>query len=292
MSKRFFVVGLIVAVLAGGAIGWLWWALRPGASPETALPLLPENPRDLAAPSPSEPEPVAPAESPDMPIGPIDRGTLVVEARGQRLGTETYTLERRQTGELSLHSEGRLNFKIAFFPVQATFVQAITFTPERRPISYQVELSGPLGIGNRKVSASFGTDEGIVDDGQHHTKISLPQEPFLLLGMFSSYAILPLWAKPDLSQKLKVISLRGDRRDQGEVWVLLQYVGSVQLRSTPDGSLIDAEEYLLVNERLTLKLYLAGERLLALQHDIQKRDESFRLYRSDLFSNDLKVLYK
>jgi hypothetical protein len=286
MRKRYFIVGLIFSVIAGGAAGWLWWALGPGApSSTTALPPVPPLPEPPPAAPPSEPPSEASDELPKFLRGIIDSGTLVIEARGQRLGTEEYTLERREDGTLSLRSQGTLNFKIAFFSAQATFVQAIEFTAQRRPISYQLALDGPIGIGNRHVSASFGATIAIIDDGQKKTEIALPQEPFLLLGMFSSYAILPLWATRDAAQKLNVISLRSDRRDR-EIWVLLEYLRSVQLS---DGtSTLEADEYLLKDEQFTLKLYLSGDRLVALTNDSAERDRSFRLYRSDLFPQGLK----
>ncbi|MCL6642563.1 MAG: hypothetical protein K6T71_04480 [Candidatus Bipolaricaulota bacterium] len=290
MRKRYFVIGLIFSIIAGGLAGWLWWALGPGApSGTTALPPVPPLP-DTATPPvapPSEPPSEVSDELPKFLSGILDSGTLVIEARGQLLGTEEYTLERREDGTLSLRSQGTLNFKIAVFSAQATFVQAIEFTAQRRPISYQFALQGPAGIGNRAVSARFGANTAIVDDGQKKTEIALPEEPFLLLGMFSSYAILPLWATRDTPQRLKVISLRGDRRNQGEIVVLLEYVGPVQLRDA-QGDPLDAEEYLLKDERLTLKLYLSGDRLLALYNDTTERDRSFRLYRGDLFPQGLK----
>ena len=294
MRKRYFIIiGLIFSVIAGGAAGWLWWALGPGApsstAPSSMMVLPPVPPLPDTAPPPGAPPSEPPSEVSDEKFlsGIIDSGTLVIEARGQRLGTEEYTLERREDGALSLRSQGTLNFKIALFSVQATFVQAIEFTAQRRPLSYQFALQGPAGIGNRTVSASFGTTTGLVNDGERQTEIVLPEEPFLLLGMFSSYAILPLWAKRDAAQKLQVISLRGDRRDQGEIVVLLEYVGPVQLRDA-QGDPLDAEEYLLKDERVTLKLYLSRERLLALQNDTSQSDQSFRLYRSDLFPQGVK----
>lgn len=289
MRKRSLVVGLVFLALTGGAIGWLWWALGPRApSASTTLPPLPDTVNLPSVPEPSEPPVSADAVS-AVAIGVIDSGTLAVEARGRHLGTEEYTLERRENGELLLRSQGTLNFKIAVINVQAMFVQVVTYTKQLRPVGYQLALDGPIGIGSRKVSASFGTTMGIVSDGEHQTQIALPEEPFLLLGMFSSYAVVPLWAQPEISQKLKVISLRGDRRDQSDIWVLLEYVGPVTLRGV-QGDSLEAEEYLLKSERLTLKLYLSGERLLALQNDTTKSDESFRLYRHDLLSHDFDVL--
>ncbi len=249
--------------------------------------LPPVPPLPDTAPPPGAPPSEPPSEVSDEKFlsGIIDSGTLVIEARGQRLGTEEYTLERREDGTLSLRSQGTLNFKIAILSVQATFVQAIEFTAQRRPLSYQFALQGPAGIGNRTVSASFGTTTGLVNDGERQTEIVLPEEPFLLLGMFSSYAILPLWATRDAAQKLNVISLRGDRRDR-EIWVLLEYTGPVQLS---DGtSTLEADEYLLKDEQFTLQLYLSGDRLVALKNETTERDRSFRLYRSDLFPQGLK----
>jgi hypothetical protein len=301
MRKRLVLVGLVFLVIALGSGGWLWWSLGPGAPSEltpTALPPVPPLSPSSAATPPPAPELPSPAKPSDalqtLSIGPIDHGTFIIEARGQRLGTESYTLERRENGDLYLQSNGTLHFKIAFFNIQASFVQVMTFTAQRRPTSYQLALSGPIGIGNRKVSASFGASGGMVDDGQHQIEIALPEEPFLLLGMFSSYAILPLWAQLEQSQKLKVISLRGDRRDgDPEVWVLLEYVDRVQLRpvgAQADSQSLDAEEYFLKNEHLTVRLYLSGERLLGLENDRAERDESFRLYRSDLFPQGFEVL--
>ena len=279
----FSVVGMAIVTA-----GWLWWILTPreSATPPPPLPEIPAPPEE--EPSPPEPELSAPTlvPPPDGPsVGILDRGMLVVEARGQRISTEEYTLERRDSGELALHSHGTLSFKIALFTVQATFAQTITFSAQRRPLSYQFALQGPAGIGNRTVSARFGATTAIVDDGQKKTEIALPEEPFLLLGMFSSYAILPLWARRDAPQRLKVISLRGDRRNR-EIWVLLEYTGPVQLS---DGtSMLEADEYLLKDEQFTLKLYFSGDRLLALTNDTTERDRSFRLYRSDLFPQGVK----
>lgn len=290
MRTRFFFIGLAFFILVGAGLSWLWWATRPGTSSSitTTLPPVPPLPPS-SAPEPSESSSESLDVAAPLVVGVIDSGTLIVEARGQRVGTEDYTLERRENGELVLRSQGTLNFKITFLSVQATFVQVITFTAQRRPLSYQLVLDGPIGIGHRQVSASFGATMGIVHDGKRQVEIALTEEPFLLLGMFSSYAILPLWAMRDTTQKLKVISLRGDRRDQGEVWVLLEYVRPVALRNA-QGNSLEAEEYLLKGARLTLKLYLSGERLLALQNDTQKSDESFRLFRHDLLSDDFDML--
>lgn len=289
MRKRFFVIGFIVFAAIGGALGWLWWASQPAMRAPATLPPVPPLSETAALPS----EPAAPSELPDASLiftpGIIDSGKLAIEIRGRHIGTEDYTLERRENGELVLHSQGTLKFKIAFFDVEAAFEQVIAFAAQRRPVSYQLALNGPVGIGNRRVSVRFGAATGIVDNGERRSEIALPEEPFLLLGMFSSYAVVPLWAQPDASQKLNVISLRGDRRDQGDIWVLLEYVRPVTLRNA-QGDLLEAEEYLLKNERLTLKLYLSGERLLALQNDTNKSDESFRLYRHDLFPRDFEVL--
>lgn len=276
MRKRLALVGLVFLVIALGFGSWLWWSLGPGAPPAPLPSALPTNATDTAAPLSAPPPEITPqSEAQDVPqaiaVGPVDHGALVIEARGQRLGTESYTLERQENGALHLQSQGTLNFKLAFLSVQATFVQVMTFNARRRPLSYQLALSGPIGVGNRNISASFGASEGIVDDGQHQMKITLPQEPFLLLGMFSSYTILPFWARPDAPQRLKVISLRGDRRDGGaEVWVVLEYKGKAQLRAlhaSAGARAVDAEEYLLKSERFTMQLYLSGERLLGLQSD-------------------------
>lgn len=305
MRKRLALVGLVFLVIALGSGGWLWWSLGPGAplaplpSALPPVPPLPTSTTDTSVPlSAPPPETTPQSETQDVPqtiaVGPVDHGALVIEARGQRLGTESYTLEHQENGALHLQSQGTLNFKLVFLSVQATFVQVMTFNAQRRPLSYQLALSGPIGVGNRKISASFGASEGIVDDGQHQMKISLPEEPFLLLGMFSSYTILPFWARPEAPQRLKVISLRGDRRDGGaEVWVVLEYKEKVRLRAlhaSAEARAVDAEEYLLKSERFTMQLYLSDKRLLGLQGDEAERDESFRLYRSDLFPQGFEVL--
>jgi hypothetical protein len=53
-------------------------------------------------------------------------------------------------------------------------------------------------------------------------------------------------------------------------------------------STLEADEYLLKDEQFTLKLYLSGDRLVALTNDSAERDRSFRIYRSDLFPQRLK----
>lgn len=296
MRKQLLVIGLIFFVIALGSGVWLWWALSPGAPSATTdlppVPPLPDAPEDpLPQAMPEPPPSVEPVNAlPMIALGPIDEGTLAIEIRGQSIGTEHYTLERQEDGSLLLRSHGKLNFKIALFTVQATFAQVMTFTAERRPVSYQLALSGPLGVGDRKVSASFGASVGIVDDGQKRTEIVLPQEPFLLLGMFSSYALVPLWAQQNLPHKLKVVSMRGDRRDGGpEIWVTLERLRSVHLRGA-GAQTLPAEEYLLKSERFNLKLYLSEERLLGLHNDSTDKDQNFWLYRSDLFPEGFAVL--
>ncbi len=284
MRARFFIVGVVVSVCGGGVLGWLWWAWQSGAPPQA--PSLPPVPSVSDTPTP--PPLPAPSDEPQKIVNRvIDSGTLFIEARGQRLGTEEYSISYNERGEIVLRSRGTLTVKIALLSAQATFIQAMTWTAQRRPISYELALHGPLGIGNRSVSARFGSTTGIVSDGERQTEIALPKEPFLLVGMFSSYAILPLWAQPDTAQKLKVIDLRGERRAR-ENWVSLEHIGLVQL--SEGGFALRAHEYLLKGEQGTLKLYVDGERLLALQADTAERDRSFRISRSDLFPKGFDVL--
>ncbi len=289
---------IALAILVVGVLGLLglWWALGPGAPQENSHVALPPLP---TAPSPPTPPESTPAESPPAEnsesaphakVGLLDQGTLFVEARGQRFATENYALERLPSGEIVLQSQGTLNFKIAFINTQATFAQAMRFDVERRPLSYQLAINGPVGIGNRKVSASFSASQGRLSDGEKEREIALPEEPFLLLGMFSSYTILTLWAEEQ--QSLKVISLRGERREESSAstTVTLERLGAVRLKA-PDG-LVAAEEYLLRSERFALKFYRDGARFLGMRSVATEKEPegSFSIYRSDLFPKGFDVL--
>lgn len=298
MRRSLAVLAIVLLFLGIFSVMGLWWALGPGAPKEissTALPPLPSSP---PSPPTSPPTPEAtipmPPEPPSPKVGLLDQGRLTIEGRGRQFATEEYSLKRLPTGELVLESQGRLTFKIAFINTQATFLQVMRFDAERRPLSYQLAINGPVGIGNRKVSALFHATEGLLSDGESESAVSLPQEPFLLLGMFSSYTVLALWADAPEPLSLKIISLRGERR-AGEpapptLTVTLERLGAVSLQA-PDGMHIAAEEYLLKSERFSLTFYRDGERFLGMRSVATEKEPegSFFIYRSDLFPEGFTV---
>lgn len=308
MRRSLAFIAFALLVVGVFSVLGLWWALGPGAPKEISSaalpplptapssPAMPANPENAASPAPSESPPSEISESAPHPkVGLLDQGTLFVEARGQRFATENYALERLPSGEIVLQSQGTLTFKIAFINTQATFAQAMRFDAEKRPLSYQLAINGPIGIGNRKVSSSFSATQGLLNDGEKESTIDLPEEPFLLLGMFSSYTILTLWA--DEPQSLKVISLRGERRagspegPPAAPTVTLERLGAVSLKAS-DGSIVGAEEYLLRSERFALKFYRDGARFLGMRSVATEKEPegSFSIYRSDLFPKGFDVL--
>ncbi|MCS6902808.1 MAG: hypothetical protein NZO41_00790 [Candidatus Bipolaricaulota bacterium] len=299
MRRRLVILAIVLLFLGGVSAIGLWWMLGPGAPQEistTALPPLPELPAPPPAP-PSDsptPEPVSQEEpSATLKVGVLDQGKLTIEGRGQPFATEEYSLKRLESGEIVLESKGTLMFKIAFINTQATFVQVMRFDSERRPLSYQLALHGPVGIGNRKVSALFNETEGVLSDGEKESTIQLPEEPFLLLGMFSSYALLTLWAEPAEPLTLKVITLRGERGAGAPPTpeVTLERLGTVRLQGGESTSTA-AEEYLLQSERFSLKFYRDGERFLGMRSVATEKEPEgvFFIYRSDLFPKGFTVL--
>lgn len=302
MRRRLAILAIVllcVGIFSG--IG-LWWALGPGASREissTVLPPLPELPSPPPAPPSSAPEPASQEDGPSplpesvvLKVGLLDQGKLTVEGRGQPFATEEYSLKRLDSGEILLESHGTLTFKIAFINAQATFLQVMRFDAQRRPLSYQVAINGPVGIGNRRVSALFHATEGVLSDGEKQTAIALPQEPFLLLGMFSSYTVLTLWAEVSEELTLKVITLRGERGAGAPPTpeVTLERLGTVSLNG-PEGVSLTAQEYLLKSERFSLKFYRDGERFLGVRSVATDKDPEgiFFIYRSDLFPKGFTV---
>ncbi|MCS6937516.1 MAG: hypothetical protein NZ610_07500 [Candidatus Bipolaricaulota bacterium] len=301
MRRRLAILGIVLLGIGGVSAIGLWWALGPGASQQistTDLPSLPELP---APPSPPAPEPASPDPEDSRPaessaalkVGVLDQGKLTVEGRGQPFATEEYSLKRLESGEIVLESRGTLTFKIAFINAQATFMQVMRFNSEKRPLSYQLALHGPVGIGNRKVSALFRATEGVLHDGEKESTIQLPKEPFLLLGMFSSYTLLTLWAEPAEPLTLKVITLRGERGAGAPPTpeVTLERLGIVRLQG-PESTSTEAEEYLLQSERFSLKFYRDGERFLGMRSVATEKDPEgiFFIYRSDLFPKGFTVL--
>lgn len=300
MRRSLAFIAFALLVVGVFSVMGLWWALGPGAPKEISSAALPPLPTAPASPaSPENTSPPAISENPEPPtrkVGLLDQGILSVEARGRRFATEDYALERLPSGEIVLQSQGTLTFKIAFINTQATFAQAMRFDAEKRPLSYQLAINGPIGIGNRKVSASFSTTQGRLSDGEQENTMELPEAPFLLLGMFSSYTILTLWA--DEPQSLKVISLRGERRagspagSPAAPTVTLERLGTVSLKA-PDGSIVGAEEYLLRSERFALKFYRDGARFLGMRSVATEKEPegSFSIYRSDLFPKGFAILH-
>jgi hypothetical protein len=117
-------------------------------------------------------------------------GSLLLSADGRTFGDETYRLDVSDDGA-SLVSTGRFWFKVVLATVRIAFEQHWEGTADLQPATYSLHLDAPLGQG-QEIVGRLEEERYVVRRNGAETVIPVTPERTVVLGMFSTYATVPL----------------------------------------------------------------------------------------------------
>jgi hypothetical protein len=180
--KRIVWVALAILVLALVALAVAWVLTSPSSEllPEPVV----EKPIPASWAAPSEDTPAAVEDSSWTSVG-----TLALVADGRAFGDESYRLDVLQDGA-RLASTGRFWFRVVVANVTIAFRQEWTGTARLEPITFSLHVDAPLGRGY-EVKATFADRAFVVERGGATTEIPVDSDRVVVLGMFSTYALIP-----------------------------------------------------------------------------------------------------
>ncbi len=310
---RFALISiLVVAALVGTVLALRSMIPVEQATTEPSLQTQAEDPSNSKALQPS----TTPTETPSTEgkTAPVilqpESGRLAFEAEGKKLGEETYQLERLPTGEYQLRSQGFFSFDVLASKVKFEYTQDIRVDPNLRPLGYSLDFQGPLGLGNRSTTVQIQAEKALISSGEKQREITVPQGRFVLLGMFSSYALATkLVTSGDRVRLAAFIAagFDGPESQPQEIQPLLfplevVRVPLLRLKDRATGNEVEVEQYLL---RLggrdgedPSRDDAEGPRLLAVKGEFwglmsTLQDASkgtFRVYRIDLFPQGFDIV--
>lgn len=196
-----FFVGISILVLAAGA--GLFLLVLSHSGPNKGIDVAVKGiPTDWLAPRGSSQTGGSTAQageasalgdqilSPDQPL----TGALAIVGNGKLFGEETYEIQRSADGSVHLSSHGTFSFKVLFTTVKAAFSQDLVLDRDLIPKRYTLHIKGPLNIGNRKIEGERTGDVMRVTSGDREDQVRIGREAPLVLGMFSTYTLIPLLA--------------------------------------------------------------------------------------------------
>ncbi len=294
---------VILGILGGLGVG-AWWALSQLWSPpdapgigavssgpplgdpwksasETSLAPSPQSPTDQATEGPNEPRGVRVTQ---------ERGRLALQIDGKRMGEEVYQLSRQPEGGMELVSRGRFSLKFWFATVSFNYTQRVRMSRDLQPDRYQLDLNGPLGVGNRHIRAQVNGREARIQTGPEPQTVTLPDGPVAFIGVLASYAFTPklIADRDSRSVTAVVFDVRDPDPAPGEtvpaVPLEITRQGSVELRSVDGSQSAEAARYRLnlADEPETeLIMYTRDDTFLGLKGRFRADEPPFRIYRAD-----------
>lgn len=126
--------------------------------------------------------------------GVFARGELSYVSDGKDLGSETYELIKRDSGEIVLISEGVVTppIPIPFITPKIKFDQEITVADDYSPRSLKLNYDGPLGIGSDKIRVTVQDGQIDADLGGEQKEARLEPIDSFFQGTAGSLAITAL----------------------------------------------------------------------------------------------------
>lgn len=301
----------ILGVLALIGVG-TWWALpqlwslpnAPGiAAVDTDPPLddLWASPQIEAPPSStsSSPETSEGTEDPDAGLGLTrERGRLALQIDGERMGAEVYELSQPRQGQVQLASRGHFSLKLWFATVKFHYTQRVRMDSAWHPERYQLDLTGPLGLGNRHIRAELSERRARIKTGSRAHTVSLPEGPMTFIGVLASYAFLPkLIADRD---RRRVTAIVFDVREPDPsleqsipaVPVEIAHQGSATLDSVAGDASVETARYdmdIIDEPESDLTMYAQRGTFVALDGRFSPDEPPFRIYRTDRLPGGFSV---
>jgi len=224
--------------------------------------------------------------------GVFARGELAYVSNGKDLGTETYKLIKRESGEIVMISEGVVTppIPIPFVTPKIKFNQEITVGNDLAPQSLELNYNGPLGIGSKKIRA-------IVKDGRIDADLGGEQKGAKLESIYSYFqgtggaqavTSLILAKKEDLGEIVEIRTggtgpQSGDK-DRLKAYLVLKREERRELEI--NGSRKVIEQYVLNDPESKVDKVILADSGTFIAYLRQGEENSFYVYRSDLLGKD------
>lgn len=174
------ILGLLLLAVAAFALTLVLTSPSPG------LPAQPVVEKPIPEAWATEiPDPAGAAPSPYWTM----TGSLSLLANGRAFGDEAYQLDVSPEG-VRLSSTGRFWFRVVLANVSIAFRQEWAGTVGYEPVSFALHVEAPLGQGY-DVAARLEGNELRVERGEETRTVSIDPSRALVLGMFSTYALIP-----------------------------------------------------------------------------------------------------
>jgi hypothetical protein len=301
VSKRWRIVIAVVAAVLLVIIGGFFLVLRLTA-PSPLDSTIDVEPKELPTAwivedDPAE-EPAMPVASPseDMPPEPASppvsyttTGTLAFVSKGKPFGEESYEIVMDAEGT-RLASQGRFFFRVVVATISVIFEQELTANANLHPATYSASFDAPLGQ-DQTIESAFADGVMTVRSNGEEVRSEAPEDAFLL-GMFSTYALLPiafpLRAEGGLA-RFDILFFGGppgqSGSDRGSSPMRMSRLADVVILVGTQTLTVNAYA---ISSTLGDSLLLAKDReFLALLAGTE--DEAFFVYRSDFFPDGFKI---
>ena len=234
-------------------------------------------------------------EQPALPVERTIFGALAIIGNGKQFGEESYKLLISSEDGVHMTSRGTFSFKVLFATIKAVFSQDVSLDSDLCPDHYTLEINGPLGIGNIRVEGTVDGNVARVTSGDKEEETQLGTDIPLVLGTFSTYALVPLLfrlfaGKGSVEfQVIPLMSGRGQEDDAGksDQFILLRVERAGDALIKAGASEVVVDKYILTSSIGNSTLLAKDDEFLALVASSDKG--SLIAYRSDYFPDGIDL---
>jgi hypothetical protein len=261
----------------------------PGDAPEVTVRAIPSDwIEPLVAPTKSEESATSSARATWQ-----STGALALTADGRSFGEEAYELSVSVDGAV-LKSSGRFGFKILLVTIDVAFEQRWEGGADLEPMLYTLRMDAPFGQG-QDVAGALDGGRFTVRHNRAETSISIAPERTIILGTFSTYALVPLLfeeRQQDGVASLDVLLFGGPpgaaaAADGGGLPTIVVERAPTATARVGD-LLIEFDVYRIRSPFGDSVLYAKGREFLALVAGTP--DQPLLVYRSDYFPQGFSVV--
>ncbi len=222
-------------------------------------------------------------------------GELTYINKGKKLGTESYKLNKTNSGGVRLSSSGVVTppIPIPFVKPKIKFDQTIRVSRELKPLSLELQYKGPLGIGNKKINIAVKGGQVKVDRGGKNSEKTLSSANPFFLGTNSSQAIVALLLVLKNGPKQMTEILSGSTGpgggEEGQIirGIELKSIDSRKLEG--NGNILEVDRFVYGERESKIEkaIYVKNGGFIAYQR--LNAENPFYVYRSDLLGENFKL---
>ena len=223
----------------------------------------------------------------------LDSGKMIYIFDGKQLGNETYRLIRKETEDILLVSEGIVTIPIPFIRPKIKYDQRIEVDNDYRPLSFFLQYRGPLGIGNKKVTAKVTEDEIDIKDGKEEKSVNLDGDNYVFSGTSGSQAMFSyvLSRRENISSfsEIRLGNSGPPSEDEDRVVRDLILNSTDRTEMMIEGKNTPVTSYVFTLENGDQRRELITENGNFILYSVEDEDNSFYVYREDKLGKDFKL---